>query len=590
MNKGNHFKLLRTLKRVSAGVLLAGLSSVALASADLVLVNADVRTANPEQARAQALAVKDGKFIRVGSEREVKALIGADTRVVDLEGKTVIPGLVDGHTHLQLGIELVQGVVLYGLKTKQEWLDAIAEADRKLPPGMWLLGGRWDYTLGENGVLPTREDLDAIVPDRPVMLRDIDYHSAWVNSKVLELAGITADTPSPEGGEIVKDASSGQPSGILKETAMGLVMASAPFSDNARNMKLGLRDTVRYVNSMGITSVHDMASAQQLQQYLQLMERDELSLRVWFGAFANMGEDGDSRPPAELMRSFAGERDKVRERVSAYGSRDPQGPLLQFGYVKVAYDGVLSTYTAALKAPYSDRPSLLGDPFFAQAILRDMVAQANSQGFPVAVHAIGDRSVSHTLDAFAASTDRVAYPNRIEHIEVLDPEDTQRFHKLDVTASMQPNHGVAGDYILERIGTQREPHAYAWKSMLNNGVNLVLGSDWPTAMLDPLSQLGDAVLRERRGKPWQSHNALTFDEALFAYTQAGANMTGWGSEIGSIALGKWADFVILDGTLPRPLDASIRQRRVAATYLAGEPVYQVRQSLGATAEVKPFYP
>jgi len=563
------------IKSLASVVALSVLTSSASATADLVVINADVRTANPAAAQAQAFAVKSGRFLHVGGSREIQPLIGAETKVIDALGKTVIPGLVDGHTHLHSAIDLVRGVDLYGMPTKADWLEAIAAIDKQLPPDAWILGGRWDYTLAENGVLPTREDLDAIVPDRPVMLRDIDHHSAWVNSKALALAGITKETVAPEGGEIVLDADTGEPTGILKETAMALVTQSNAYSRYTRTLTSGLRDTVRYVNSMGVTSVHDMADVEAIHNYLGLLEKDQLSLRVWFGALS-MWNGVSTREGVEMeIGNYAKVREQIAERVSLKQGSEDRGPSLQLGYVKVVYDGVLSTYTAALKAPYSDNPQITGQPFFDQSLLTGVVESAARNGFPVAVHAIGDKSVSQTLDTFAAVEDAHKYRNRIEHIELVDPADIQRFKAGNVAASMQPNHGVVGDYILDRIGEKREPHAYAWKQMLTQDVNLVLGSDWPTAILDPLTQLGDAVLRERNGKRWQGENALSFDEALYAYTQAGADMAGWGEQIGSIQAGKWADFVVLDGRLPVPLDASIRARAVQATYLGGKLVYRV---------------
>lgn len=562
------------LKNLTSVAVLSALTSNALATADLVVINADVRTANPSATHAQAFAIKDGQFLQVGNSREIQSLINTDTKVIDAKGKTVIPGLVDGHTHLHSAIDLVRGVDLYGLPKKSDWLEAIVAIDKQLPPDAWILGGRWDHTLAEKGVLPTKEDLDAVMPDRPVMLRDIDHHSVWVNSKALELAGITKETAVPEGGEILRDSKTGEPTGILKETAIGLVMQSAAYSTYVKGLASGLRDTVRYVNSMGVTSVHDMADVDAIQNYLKLLEADQLSLRVWFGAVSMYNGAKNSEEEATEIGRYASVREQVADRVSTLRASDNQGPLLQLGYVKVVYDGVLSTYTAALKAPYSDKPQVSGQPFFDQTVLTSVVRSAAQHGFPVAVHAIGDKSVSQTLDTFASVKEAHQYRNRIEHIELVDPADIQRFKAGNVTASMQPNHGVMGDYILERIGEEREPHAYAWKEMLAQNVDLVLGSDWPTALLDPLTQLGDAVLRERNGKRWQGDNALNFDEALYAYTQAGADMAGWGEQIGSIQAGKWADFVMLDGRLPVPLDASIRERTVQATYLGGEVVYQ----------------
>ncbi|CAM5608474.1 N-substituted formamide deformylase [Mycolicibacterium aubagnense] len=540
----------------------------AIAAADLIVVNADVRTADPAKPKAQAFAVEGGKFAAVGGNDEIKALADSSTRTIDAGGKTITPGFIDGHTHLTMGTDMVLGADLSYIPDKKTWLEKIKEADARLPKGAWLTGGGWDYTLGE-GKLPTKEDLDAVVPDRVVILRDIDFHSVWVNSKALEVGGVTAKSEVKEGGQIMLN-DKGEPSGILLEAAGELVEKHRPVATDAER-RAGLLETLKFANSVGITAVNDMSDLAAVHDYAALVADKKMPLRVWYGFF-----EGDPKKIAAAVN----DRQAVDKILSESGEQEKKGPLLKLGYTKSVMDGVLSTRTAYLHQDYSDQKGWKGKPFETKQQLAAAIRASNENGFPTAVHAIGDGSVSVVLDAFAEASVPRAQPNRIEHIEVVETSDIKRFKDLGVVASMQPNHatGTIGKYITERIGENREPRAYVWHSMLDAGVPLVFGSDWPTSPLSPLTQINDAVFRESPfglgNGPWHPEQAVSFDQALFSYTQAGANMTPWGNQIGSISVGKWADFVVIDGSLPDPLDRSIRQRKVEATYLAGNEVYR----------------
>lgn len=557
-------------KKLLASCLIAFAVSVgpAIAAADLIVVNADVRTADLAKPKAQAFAVEGGKFAAVGSNDEIKALADSSTRTIDAGGKTITPGFIDGHTHLTMGTDMVLGADLSYIPDKKTWLEKIKEADARLPKGAWLTGGGWDYTLGE-GKLPTKEDLDAVVPDRVVILRDIDFHSVWVNSKALEVGGVTAKSEVKEGGQILLN-DKGEPSGILLEAAGELVEKHRPVATDAER-RAGLLETLKFANSVGITAVNDMSDLAAVHDYAALVADKKMPLRVWYGFF-----EGDPKKIAAAVN----DRRAVDKISSESGEQEKKGPLLKLGYTKSVMDGVLSTRTAYLHQDYSDQKGWKGKPFETKEQLAAAIRASNENGFPTAVHAIGDGSVSLVLDAFAEASVPRAQPNRIEHIEVVETSDIKRFKDLGVVASMQPNHatGTIGKYITERIGENREPRAYVWHSMLEAGVPLVFGSDWPTSPLSPLTQINDAVFRESPfglgNGPWHPEQAVSFDQALFSYTQAGANMTPWGNQIGSISVGKWADFVVIDGSLPDPLDRSIRQRKVEATYLAGNEVYR----------------
>lgn len=541
-------------------------------AADLIVVNADVRTVHSTMPRAEAFAVSDGKFVLVGDTSEVEALAGGGTTVIDAGGVTIIPGLIDGHTHLLMGSGLAVGVDLTDIEDKDEWLRIIRDKAESLPDGAWILGGAWNHNLSD-GVLPTKEMLDTVAPDNPVWLRDIDGHSGWANSLAIELAGVTPDTPVPAGGEIVIDPETGELTGIFKETA-GAVFADAPGMAEATDPVAGIRAAVRMANRLGITGVHDMSG--NFDEFLKVLDDGDLTLRIWEGARPRRPVD---ESPGDILAALATERDRVRQHVEASG-RGTHGPIFEIGYIKLIIDGVLSTHTAMMKEPYSDNPHAVVEPFSSKEELDAMIAASHDNGFPVAVHAIGDEGVSWVLDGFAESPAKPGMPlDRVEHIEVVTPNDVERFAAQGIAASMQPHHATCcvGDYVIDRIGRERMPNAYVWRSMLDSKVPLVLGSDWPTSPLNPLIQIADTIHRETRidgvARPWDEGANLSFEEALHGYTQAGANMTPWANEIGSIEAGKWADFVILDERLPDSVDRSIEDRTVTATYIAGKRVF-----------------
>jgi hypothetical protein len=536
----------------------------------LIVINADVRTVDSTLPQAEAFAVRNGRFIAVGTNSDIQAMAGDGTEIIDTGGVTVIPGLIDGHTHLLMGSVLAVGVDLSEIEDKNDWLRIIRAKAQTLPDGAWILGGAWDHNLSD-GILPNKEMLDSVVPDHPVLLRDIDGHSAWANSLAIELAGVSADSPVPPGGQILLDPQTGEPTGIFLEAAGGL-FADAPGMREATDPLNGLRAAIRLGNSLGITGAHDMSG--NFDVFLSLLNDGELTMRIWEGGYA-LGPT-----PLKAIENLDTERDRVRQAVAANGQSNSVGPLLDIGYVKMMVDGVLSTYTALMKEPYSDRPEAETVPFVGHDELSSMVAAAHAVDFPVAVHAIGDKAVSWVLDAFAASPRSGSMlMDRVEHIEVVSPDDVQRFRSLGVTASMQPHHATCcvGNYVIDRIGRERLANAYVWRQMLDNDIPLVLGSDWPTSPLNPLIQMADTIHRETRidgvVRPWDEGNTLTFEEALHGYTQAAANMTTWSDEIGSISVGKWADFVILDKTLPQLVDRALKNRQVTATYLAGRQVY-----------------
>ncbi len=565
------------MKKLIPGFLFAGLFLHACSavqngspSPDLIVVNADIYTVDPTAPRAEAFAVSGGKFVAIGTATEIRPMAGEDTQIIDAGGVSVLPGFIDGHTHLIGGSGLAVGVDLSEIEDKNEWLRIVRDKAHRLPDGAWILGGAWDHNLSD-GILPTKEMLDSVAPDNPVLLSDIDHHSSWANSLAIEMAGIAADSPVPPGGEILIDPTSGEPTGIFLEGA-GQLFDGAPGMRDATDPVAGLKAAVVLANSLGITSAHDMSG--DFDAFLSVLEDGDLTLRIWQGAF--VGE----ATPVEAFSKLSAERDRIHRALAADRQTDSMGPLFDVGYAKMMIDGVLSTHTAMMKDAYSDNPQAEAEPFVTYEELFAMVAAAHEARFPVAVHAIGDEGVSWVLDAFAASPRSSDMPmDRIEHMEIVTPDDVQRFKSLGIAASMQPHHATCcvGNYVIDRIGRERLANAYVWRQMLDNDIPLVLGSDWPTSPLNPLIQIADTLHRETRidgaVRPWDEGNTLSFEEALHGYTQAGANMTTWSDQIGSISVGKWADFVILDKRLPSDIDRDLENRQVTATYLAGNRVF-----------------
>ena len=535
---------------------------------ELIVFNADIRTVDQNQNRAEAFAIKGGRFVAVGNNEDVLDLKGTTTESINANGATIVPGFIDSHTHLSSGSKIVTGINLTGVREKSVWLEMIAERVKTMEPGEWLLGGRWDYTF-ENKGLPTRWELDNVSPNNPVALSDIDGHSMWVNSLAIEKANIRADSEVPLGGQILVNESSGEPNGILLEGAMQLIWDAPTYVRDSDLSRDQIEQVLDYANSFGITSVHDMSSRIELEKYKDLAINKKLFVRVFWGEHSKFSQEDDN----------TNNEKRINQLIREYKFHDQdRGPLIEYGFIKYVIDGVLSTHTAALIDPYSDRPEIVGEPFYIQGEINRLVKRANSLGMPVAIHAIGDRGVKMALNAFEYSGN-TSLANRIEHIEIIEPSDIDRFKKLNVTASMQPNHGtgVIGKYITPRVGLEREKYAYVWNDFLRSEVRLALSSDFATSPFSPLVQLADAVFRESPSGlyegPWYPRQALSFEQALYAYTQVGADLAGWGDQIGSISVGKWADFVVLDGALNDPVGRELKQRTVMGTYLAGRKVF-----------------
>ncbi len=532
-------------------------SAPAPGSATLVLVGGAVRTVDPERPAATAVAIAGERIIAVGTDAEVRGLAGPGARVIELGGKTVTPGLIDAHCHLYgLGADL-ETVSVRGLPSEAETVKTIAAAAAARPAGEWLLGRGWDQNRWPGQAFPTKAALDAAVGDRPVLLSRIDGHAVWINSQALAAAKITAATPDPKGGKIVRGPG-GEPTGVLIDNAMGLVEAVIPAA-TAEVRERRIREAARRAIEVGLTGVHDMGIDDETAAvYRALAGKQALPLRV-YGLLS-----GD---PANLERLRRGP--------------EPATGRFELRGVKFFADGALGSRGARLYADYDDDRGNRGLWVTEPEQLAFAVEVATSAGWQVAVHAIGDAAVGSVIDAIAAAHKK--YPGehrpRIEHLQILAPQDLPRLVETRAIASMQPTHATSDmPWAEQRIGAERIKGAYAWRTVLDKGIPLAAGSDFPVEEVSPLLGIYAAVMRQDgSGAPaggWYPRQRMTLDEAIAAFTY-GAAYAGFAEGTrGRIAVGRLADLTVLDGALAA--DRSLLERKVALTIVGGEVVYEAR--------------
>jgi predicted amidohydrolase YtcJ len=521
--------------------------------ADVAYVNADIYTMDPAHPRASALALRGDVIVAVGDRSELP--IGAGTRVVDLGGKTITPGLVDAHCHLYgLGVDL-DSVSVRGLASEQAVVDTIAQAAKQRPAGEWLLGRGWDQNRWPGQQFPTKATLDAAVSDRPVLLRRIDGHASWVNSQALAAAGITAATPDPAGGKIVRDAR-GEPTGVLIDNAGDLVDAKVPAA-TADVRERRIRAAAKLAVAAGITGVHEMGIEDATADvYRALASRGELPLRV----YAYLA--GDPLHP-----------DALRTRAPA-----PATGLFVMRGVKFFADGALGSRGARLYKPYDDDPQNQGLWVTAPDTLAQAVDAAVAGGWQVAIHAIGDAGIGSVLDAYEAALR--AHPGdrrlRVEHVQVIAPADVDRMVTTHAIASMQPTHATSDmPWAEARVGKDRIRGAYAWRTMLDRKIPLAFGSDFPVEEVAPLLGIYAAVTRQDgSGNPpggWYPEQRMTLEEAIAAFTRGAAYAEFAEDTRGVIAAGRAADLTIYTGRLDA---AHLLDAHVETTIVAGKIVFQ----------------
>lgn len=504
-------------------------------AADLVFTGGSVWTGDASGATASAVAVKDGRIVAVGADADVEGLVGAGTRVVTLDGRTLLPGIIDAHTHFLDGGFKLAGVDLRSADTPEEFARRIGDFARTVPPGTWITGGDWDHELWGGG-LPRREWVDSLTPEHPVFVNRLDGHMALANSAALRLAAVDAEgrTPDPPGGTIVRDPGTGEPAGVFKDEAMGLVSRAIPAASE-QELDRALQAAARHALERGVTQVHDMAGWESLDTYRRAHARGELPLRVY-----------------SVVQMASWER--LRDFVAENGRGDDR---LWWGGLKAFVDGSLGSTTAWFYGPYADEPSTSGFMTSDSTELRAWIEGADAAGLHVIIHAIGDAANDWLLDVYrdvAAAHGPRDRRFRIEHVQHLSPSAFPRFAELGVIASMQPYHAADdGRWAEKRIGPERIKTTYAFRSLLDAGATLAFGSDWTVAPIDPALGMAAAVTRRTidgaNPEGWVPQERISLTETLWAYTEGSARAGFMEDKVGRIAVGMLADLAVLDRDL-----------------------------------------
>ena len=557
---------MKYLSTYFAVVALAPAVLEAQTSADLVLTNGRIYTVDNARPVASAIAVRNERILFVGSDAEAKALAGPATQVIDLRGATVVPGIVDAHAHL-LGLgNTLQRVNLAGSASYEEVIDRVKAWAKDVPPGKWILGRGWDQNRWPTKEFPTHDALSRAFPNNPVVLTRIDGHALLANAKAMELARVTATTGDPSGGRIMRLAN-GAPSGVFVDNAKNLIERAIPAATRADNRKAILA-AIAEANRWGLTGVHDPGEdAQTIGIYEELAKSGNYSLRNY------------------VMLSDPGEPGSAAALRNPYIQRGPQSALYD-GYlwiraIKLYADGALGSRGAALLAPYSDDPANSGLLVSRPEHIRAWAEAALRRGFQVNVHAIGDRGNRIVLDAFDSALKKIPKADhrfRIEHAQVLSPQDIPRFARLGVIPSMQATHQTSDMRWAEgRVGPQRIRGAYAWRSLLNTGVVIPNGTDFPVEEVNPLLTFHAAVTRQDPTNwptgGWYPEQKMTREEALQSMTIWPAYAGFQESILGSLTPGKYADFVVLDRDIMQVPDTEILGTRVISTWIGGRRVY-----------------
>lgn len=560
-----HNRLAHAARIAAAGIVaLASSLSAQRAGpppADLIVVNARIYTVDDAHPFVSALAVSGSRVQFVGSVNEAMLLRGPATKVIDAAGKTVIPGMIDAHAHLFGLGEFLRSIDLKDTRSYQEIVNLVAARVGQSSSGAWIVGRGWDQNKWGNTAFPTHEALTRISPNNPVVLERIDGHALLVNAAAMKAAGVTAATKDPAGGRIERGANN-EPTGVFVDNAMSLIeRVQPPLShDEAKAATLA---AIAESNRYGLTGLHDPGEPENvLDVFEELAKANTFSLRV----YAMISDDSAA--------------------IDHYFKRGPQSDLydshLWIRAIKLYADGALGSRGAAMLDPYSDDLKNVGLLKSTQAHLTDVSTRALQHGFQVATHAIGDRGNRVALDSYEAAlkaAPTVDHRFRVEHVQILDHADVPRFAKLGVIPSMQAVHATSDMYWApNRIGYARTLGAYAWRSLLETGVIIPNGSDFPVERVNPLYSFHAAVARQDDNNwppgGWFPEQIMTREEALKSITIWPAFAGFQEKELGSLAVGKFADFVILDRDIMTVPAADILGTSVLATYIGGRPVFE----------------
>ncbi len=531
----------------------------------VLYLNGNIYTMDAAQPRAQAMAIDDatGRILVVGVNDEVRRVGGQHTHIVDLKGKTVLPGFIDAHIHL-LHTAHSQNQIDAREATSE---DAVAELVRQratqTPPGQWIQGGQWDRNLWSNPHFPTKASLDAAAPGHPVALSSKDGHLLWVNSLALQRANITSETPQPETGHILRDGA-GEATGVLQEEgATNLVFRVIGHSDPTMNRVL-LERTLAQVQRSGITTIHDIEGDTSLNLFQELRAEGKLGVRVHMIL------------PRQML-----------PQLRTQGINNDDNDLIRIGGIKIFADGTLGSQTAAMLESFEGSPGNYGILTIPEQEMRDTVSDATEMGLTIAIHAIGDRAAKVALDAIERAQELIAEQGtpedarsslryRLEHVQLITPADLERMRRLNVIASIQPFHAVADRDIAERYWGKRARRAYAYRTMHDLGIPLAMGSDAPVERFEPLDILYAATVRRAphiQRPPWLPDQALSIEDALWGYTMGAAYAGAEEQFKGSLTVGKLGDAVVLREDILSIPQEKMPENGVQATIVGGNVVY-----------------
>lgn len=559
------------MKKINLLLLLLSITAAVFGQKpDLILFNGKIWTGNDAEF-VEAIAITGNTITHIGSNADIKKLAQKSTQLVDLKGQLATTGINDAHTHFLSGSMGLTGVDLYQAKTLEEALSAIERFVKEHPNKKWITGMGWQYNLFEGG-MPNKKALialDKISPDRPIVLDAYDGHSIWVNSKAMELAGISSTTQFDGFGSIIKDPE-GKPTGALTETAGSLVEKIVPPPTTEEKLD-ALRTGMKYAARLGITSIQNASgSVAEFELYETLLKQGELTLR------SSTAFSAGKQTKEEDIRQFI----QLKNRTKGH-------PLLKAVSIKFMLDGVIESHTSPMLEPYSDAlpDGTHANSDFALPLekYQSLLNRFDKEGFQIYTHAIGDRTVREALNAYekAQQTNGTkARRHRIEHIEQCNPQDVPRFAKLGVMASMQPIHADPGNIEVwaKAVGEKRIPHAFMWKSMLKNKVHLVFSSDWPACTTpDPIRGLHIAVNRQTpEGHPpggWVPEQRITIQDALKAYTQGGAYSSFEENSKGKLQPGYLADIIVFNQDLFSIPAMDIAKTKVVLTLFDGKIIF-----------------
>jgi predicted amidohydrolase YtcJ len=537
-------------------------SNTSQASPTLIIFNATIHTMDAARPTAQALAINGNRIVAVSSNDEIKKLAGGSTRLIDAHGQLVLPGFNDAHVHFMSGGFQLASVDLRNASTQQEFAERIRDFGAKLAKGKWITGGDWDHERWPDAKLPTKELIDRYTPDTPVFVNRLDGHMALANSLALKMAGVTRSTKDPDGGVIVRDPNTGEPTGILKDAAQSFVWKVIPAPSFEEKLTAARAATV-HAASLGVTSVQDMSAGVDVGVYQTLLDGAELKTRIY---------------AVWPLPSW--------DRLARTGIRAHFGSaMLRTGGLKGFADGSLGSTTALFFEPYQDAPNTSGIPsgeMFPAGAMLERVRGADRAGLQVLIHAIGDRANDNILSIY----EQVEKENgardrrfRIEHAQHLRAGDIPRFARDHVIASMQPYHAIDdGRWAEKRIGRERARTTYAFRTLLDSGVTLAFGTDWTVAPLDPMLSIYAAVTRRtldgKNPNGWIPQQRISVEEAVRAYTVGSAIAEFQEKEKGTIAPGKLADLVILSRDIFKIDPIEIEKVKVVLTLMDGRVVYE----------------